>query len=106
MELPVQTPRWLADHERWHALVQFPNRLHPSEILIFPLASGLIGVRARCPHEGQDLSDAPLTQDGILICPRHGMMIGVFGKPCASFRVERRDDDFVVPWPLLPYPTP
>lgn len=104
MELPVQDLRWLAAHERWHARVQLPDRRHPTDILIFAQAGGLTGVRARCPHEGQDLTEVPLDADGRLVCPRHGLPVGVHGAPCAGFCVQRRDDSFLVPWPLLPPP--
>lgn len=102
MELLVLDPRWLAAPGRWHARVQFPDRRHPTEILIFARAASLTGVRARCPHEGHDLSEVPLDPDGRLVCPRHSLPIGVYGTPCAGFYVQRRDNLLLVPWPLLP----
>lgn len=106
MDLPVTEPRWLAAHGRWHGKVQFPDRRHATEILIFPLRDGLAGLRARCPHEGQDLSEVPLDGDGALVCPRHSLPVCLYGARSAAFRVERHADGFRIPWPLLLNETP
>lgn len=106
MDLPVNDSQWMAAHGRWRGRVVFPGRRHPVDILIFSCGTGFAGVRARCPHEGQNLSETPLDADGVLVCPRHGLPVRVSGPGAAGFRVERRADGFCVPWPLLPSAQP
>lgn len=95
--LPVQGLEALAP-ARWRGRVGFPNRIQPTAILILEFDGAWIGVRAHCPHEGQDLSDCPLDGGCNLVCPRHGRVIDLSGPD--AFRLARRGEAFAVPWPL------
>lgn len=95
--LPVENLRSL-EPGRWCGRVRFPNRVQPTAILIFALDGAWVGIRAHCPHEGQDLSGCELV-DGIkLVCPRHGLALSLKGY--LAFRLTRRGEDFAVAWPL------
>lgn len=83
---------------RWSGKVQFPNRLQPTAILVFACGSAHVGVRAHCPHEGENLTRCPLDSQRRLVCPRHGLPVRLDGPD--AFRVEGAAPSFVVPWPL------
>lgn len=95
--LPVQGLEPLAP-ARWRGRVGFPNRIQPTAILILERDGACVGVRAHCPHEGQDLSDCPLEDGGKLVCPRHGRVIDLAGPD--AFCLVRRGESFAVAWPL------
>lgn len=87
---------------RWRARIQFPNRPQPAVVLVFERDGRYAGMRAHCPHKGQDLSQCPLDTADRLACPRHGAVMYSWGKD--GFRIEREADRFVVSWPLEQLP--
>lgn len=36
----------------------------------------------RCSHAGQSLHGAPVTDEGAIVCPRHGLKVAVGSAPC------------------------
>ena len=92
----VQDLEWLADGRRWRGRVTLKGRLHPRTILVFQEGERWLGISARCPHEGHDLSDCPLDAKGQLICPVHGLPIQILGPASVGIPIHRVDDDFWV----------
>ncbi len=93
---PVHNLEWLADQQRWRGRVRLGNRPHPHTILIFQDGERWLGVSARCPHEGVDLSACPLDDAGRLICPAHGLQVQVTGPESEAFAIDREGDAFWV----------
>lgn len=64
-----------AEPPRWIGLLPLPDKHRGVGILIFKLDSEYWAVPARCPHQGYDLTDCPLTDGDTLCCPAHGHRI-------------------------------
>ena len=80
---------------RWIGELQLPGRSDgPTEVLVIAAGDTGWALPARCPHEGHDLSECPLDEDGRLVCPAHGMTLHTQGPACDAYPVRRLGSDF------------
>jgi len=71
---------------RWQGLVRVADLL-PGKVLVRRVRGRLVGVAdvrdsiyvfdGRCPHAGQSLHAAAVSDRGIVVCPRHGLKLAL-----------------------------
>jgi len=91
--LPIEIIESLSS-ERWMGRVRFPKKRHPSKVIIFAQSEHYAAILAHCPHEGYNLKDAPLDQQGCLTCPLHGQTFQIFGETNVAYPIQKIDQQF------------
>jgi nitrite reductase/ring-hydroxylating ferredoxin subunit len=78
---------------RWRGLTRAKD-LPPGEVLVRRVRGRLVGVAdvgdniyvfdGRCPHAGQSLHGAAVSDRGIVVCPKHGLTLALVDLPCSA----------------------
>jgi diguanylate cyclase (GGDEF)-like protein/PAS domain S-box-containing protein len=94
---PVQSVTFLpsTDPPRWIGKVQIPGAQNVIAIIIFEIHGEFRAFPASCPHQGVDLTQCPLINETLLICPGHYLQIETLNKT-HGYRIEKVDDQFLV----------
>jgi diguanylate cyclase (GGDEF)-like protein/PAS domain S-box-containing protein len=94
---PVQSVTFLpsTDPPRWIGKVQIPGAQNVIAIIIFEIHGEFRAFPASCPHQGVDLTQCPLINETLLICPGHYLQIEALNKT-HGYRIEKVDDQFLV----------
>ncbi|AWB68159.1 hypothetical protein C2869_17830 [Saccharobesus litoralis] len=82
--------------DSWSGMAQLSGQDQAYKVLIFKRDESYRLISAYCPHQGLDLTNVPIENDGNLVCPFHGWRIGVFCQNAMSYVVERQGENFVV----------
>ena len=89
----------VAGSPRWTGQVHLHGDAEATPMVVLEHGSGLVAVPRRCPHQGYDLIDAPVSENGMIVCPHHGRCYPLDCAKHFSLAVERRGAEFFV---LLP----
>jgi diguanylate cyclase (GGDEF)-like protein/PAS domain S-box-containing protein len=94
---PVQSITFLpsADPPRWTGEIQLPGTQNVFPIIIFEIHGEFRAFPAFCPHQGVDLTQCPLINETMLICPGHCQQIEALNKTHGC-RIEKVDGQFLV----------
>jgi signal transduction histidine kinase/PAS domain-containing protein/nitrite reductase/ring-hydroxylating ferredoxin subunit len=84
---------------RWLGHVRLEGDREETPMLVLEHDARLIAVPQRCPHQGYDLTEALVTEDGTLICPHHGQRFPLDCSFHFALAVERQGDDFLMHLP-------
>jgi nitrite reductase/ring-hydroxylating ferredoxin subunit len=78
---------------RWQGLVRVADLL-PGRVLVRRVRGRLVGVAdvgdniyvfdGSCPHAGQSLRDAAVSDRGVVVCPKHGLKLALEELPCRA----------------------
>jgi signal transduction histidine kinase len=89
----------VAGSPRWTGQVHLHGDTEATPMLVLEHGTGLVAIPRRCPHQGYDLTDAPVSENGMIVCPHHGRCYPLDCSKHFSLAAERRDGEFFV---LLP----
>ncbi len=84
---------------RWLGHVLLDGEREETPMLVLEHDARLIAVPQRCPHQGNDLTEALVTEDGTLICPHHGQRFPLDCSFHFALAVERQGDEFLIHLP-------
>ena len=84
---------------RWVGHVLLDGEREETPMLVLEHDARLIAVPQRCPHQGYDLTEALVTEDGTLICPHHGQRFPLDCSFHFALAVERQGDAFLMHLP-------
>ena len=84
----------------WTGMAKLPKKRFAGKVMIFERAGAYFLTSASCPHQGFDLSEQGLDEQGKLVCPLHQLEIDVFavcrGPVKRHFKVDREGETFVI----------
>lgn len=81
-----------AEPPRWAGKLWLPDGHQAIDVLIFNLQGEFRAFPASCPHEGYNLTQCPLLNGNLLVCPAHGLRIEL---ATSGFRVKKEGDRFL-----------
>jgi len=87
----VEESYMIGGHPRW--VVSLPD--NPKKLLILRYEDKLYALANKCPHGQANLSKVPLTPNGTLVCPSHGLVIDIT-QSSAGYTVEQTSDGFIL----------
>ncbi len=92
--LPIHALRKITvrDSTRWLGHVQLDGERENTPMLVLEHEGCLIAVPQSCPHQGYDLSEALVRDDGVLVCPHHGHCFPLNCSLHFALPVERQGD--------------